>query len=93
MFNHSTPKPYTSTAVLGTERETGSGVISGRPSDFPLSLREDSRVKEIYGYNGARPKVKISTPYMVITEPELQNQKRNPQYRLLNEGKESIPIR
>lgn len=60
--SHSTRKPYASTAVSGTEQETDSGVISERPSDFHMSLREGTRVKETSMYNGARPKIKMSTP-------------------------------
>lgn len=92
MMSHSTPKPYAHTAVSGTERETDSGVISQRPSDFPMSYREDTRVKD--SYNGARPKVKISTPYKVVREPEMQHQKRNFQHELLSEEREhSYPLR
>lgn len=92
MMSHSTPKPYASTAVLRTERETDSGVASERPSDFPMSYRDDTRVKDTY--NGARPKVKFSTPYRVVREPELQNLKRNFQHELLNEEREqSYPLR
>ena len=39
MMSHSTPK------LLGTERETVSGIVSERPSDFPMSYREDTRMK------------------------------------------------
>lgn len=92
MMSHSTPKPYASTAVLGTERETVSGIVSERPSDFPMSYREDTRVKDTY--NGARPKVKFSTLYRVVREPDLQNLKRNFQHELLHEEREqSYPLR
>lgn len=92
MMSHSTPTPFASITVLGTERETDSWVVSEGPSDFPMSLREDTRVKETY--NDARSKVKFSTPYRVVREPELQNLKRNSQHELLNEEREqSYPLR
>lgn len=87
-----TPKPFASTAVSATERETDSEAVSERPSDFPMSLREDTRMKDTY--DGTRPKVKFSTPYRVVREPDLQNLKRTFQHELINEEREqSFPFR